>query len=252
METCSLSRWDKGHERLHAIAPDPSTPAGLRASVALRKDGWERPSVLRAQPQAQQVALGAALRPILEGGTGVEELVVVQDLDVAWLKLQIQAEQVAGSKLIHHVQGLHLQLSEPWDAAVPLGSLDEAAGIDYAHGSLEPVNHRHPVVWPLARRDLPLPVHAEVLRQHLQKVRPAPQHFVVYRDRAAPAAQPALHGLPQAEQPHHVGRVCVEWLSCACGIHSVVGVARIQAHVAHVTKEMPRLVLRHRHAEVHA
>src|SRR4051812_43087815 len=57
--------------------------AGKPAAVAGRESLGQRPGLVRREPQAQQVAVALGLGPVLEVGARMQDLVVVQELDVA-------------------------------------------------------------------------------------------------------------------------------------------------------------------------
>src|SRR5215472_1534287 len=72
------------------LADDAAAIARRDSAVALGEHRRQRPRARRRQPQAQQVALALDLGPVLVSGAGVQDRVIVQELDVARHEVHVE------------------------------------------------------------------------------------------------------------------------------------------------------------------
>src|SRR5205814_7369000 len=86
------SAWRKRYMQLRPLADDAAAIADRDAAVAFCKNRRQRPGTGRGQPQAQQVPLALALGPVLVGRAGVQDRMVVQELDIARNEIHIEPQ----------------------------------------------------------------------------------------------------------------------------------------------------------------
>ncbi len=76
------------------------------------------------------MAFTGRFRVVLIRGAGMENLVVVQKLDISWLKIHIQAKGVTGSQLVEQIHGFKLPVGQPGNLIEALGCSDKVTGVD--------------------------------------------------------------------------------------------------------------------------
>ena len=97
-----------GHGETHSGDRNASAVAGDDRAIALGESGWQWPRLLGGQPKAQEVPAAVRLRPIFEGGSIVEERLVVHELNVAGAQFHSQMQGRVVRKLVEQVERLDL------------------------------------------------------------------------------------------------------------------------------------------------
>ena len=78
--------------QLRSLADDAAAIANCDAAVAFCKNRRQRPGAGRGQPQAQQVPFALDLGPVLVGRAGMQDCMVVQELDIARDEIHIKPQ----------------------------------------------------------------------------------------------------------------------------------------------------------------
>src|SRR5207248_8662270 len=85
--------------RAGSLADDAAAVAGGEAAVDFYENRRQRPRLRRGKPQAEEVALALGLEPVLIGRAGVQDRVIVQELDVAWHESHVEPQRRIVRKL---------------------------------------------------------------------------------------------------------------------------------------------------------
>mmetsp|Transcript_12833 Transcript_12833/g.42355 ORF Transcript_12833/g.42355 Transcript_12833/m.42355 type:complete len:402 (-) Transcript_12833:173-1378(-) len=230
-------------------AADGSARDGF--AVALGEDGWELAAVGEREPEPQEVALAALARgEVCVLRAGMENLVVVDELHIAWDEFHVESDLRVRRKGVHEIQRLHLFWRESWELGkAGLGGVDEAPVV---HGIELPrmaAKHGHLKPRLLSLRYLALAIVEEGLFEHLDEVGSALQDFVVHRRRGGDVGEPTLLRGREARESNNVARVGVIRLRFRGLIDARLGFGRVTADVFDVAQEVPASILSHRIAE---
>ena len=193
------------------------------------------------------------LRPVLVGGAGVQDRVVVQELDVARHEVHIEPQLRIARQFAEHVERLDILGRQPPRLGEPLRRPDMQPGIQHRDCAGVLVEHRCLVEWRLALRHLAAPVDRERLVQSLEQIGPARRHDIVHGHRTDDRRQPACLRAPQAQQRDHVAAIDMEVLAFRRRIAADIGIGRAAAaKIVDMPEQMPLCVLRACAAEIAA
>jgi len=162
----------EGNHRLNSS--DANTPAvtNVNRAIALCKNFWKSTSIGRAKPQTQKVTPELGFIEIDERRAGVQDLVIVQELNISnywtfisfWSKkktkknkhtfeLHRKLDIVSAGQFVHEIQGLNLKRRSSGDFWEALRSVDEITSKNCAQLSLEVVKYGHLIVGKLSGRN---------------------------------------------------------------------------------------------------
>jgi len=234
--------------------PDAAAVADVGAAIDFGEDRRQRARVRRAQPQAQQVPLALDFGPILVTRAGVQDRVVVEELDVTGLKIHVEPQFGISGQLAEHVECFKILRGETPRLGKALRRADMQPRIQHREVAAVFVEHRRLVERALALRHLAAAIGRERLVEPLQEIGAALSHHIVQGHRADDRRQPARLGAPQAQQRDDIAAIDVEFLAL-CGrvaAQQRVGRAEPLAEVVDMPEQMPLGVLRPRAAEIGA
>lgn len=95
---------DERNNRVHALKHDAAPVAGFDPEESFRKPSRQGSTILRAQPESEQVPPPLGLGSVTECSTVVEHLVVMDELDVAALELHLEVDRGVIRRPIEHVE----------------------------------------------------------------------------------------------------------------------------------------------------
>ena len=187
---------------------------------------------LGGKPQAQEMPLALDLGPILVRRAGVQDRVVVQELDVARHEIHVEPQFGVARQFAEHVERFGILGREPARVGKPLCRTCMKPGIQHREVAGMLVKHRRFVERRLALRHLAPPVDCERLIQPVEQIGPACRHDCrhdfVHRHRTDDRRQPARLRAAQAQQRDDVAVVDVEILAFRSGIAAEIGVGRAE------------------------
>ena len=207
---------------------------------------------LGGKPQAQEMPLALDLGPILVRRAGVQDRVVVQELDVARHEIHVEPQFGVARQFAEHVERFGILGREPARVGKPLCRTYMKPGIQHREVAGMLVKHRRFVERRLALRHLAAPVDRKRLIQTRHQVGPALRHHVVHSHRAHDRRQSARLCAPQAQQCDDIAAVNMEILAFGRRIAAQIGIGRAEsfAEVVDMAEQMSLRVLRPGTAEI--
>src|SRR6266404_1880387 len=136
--------------------------------------------------------------PIVEGGAIVKDGVIVNDLNIARLKLHVQMKIGVIRQGIKKIKRLDLYRGQPGDVCKPTRRFNVLPLINRRQESLVPGENRNLEVRLLSIHRFTAPVRLDRVKQNSQEIRPKPPHLVKDGYRTYKTGEPSRFGWPQA------------------------------------------------------
>src|SRR2546425_3998011 len=133
----------KQYRGLRSFHSDASSISRRNRTEPLRVNFRQRTRVERGDPESQQVALALSLREILEGGSIVQDRVIVHKLNIAGLKLHRQVQRRVIREFVQQIQCLDLKRAKRPDLREAARGLDVLPLVDRRKRVSVPVEDRY-------------------------------------------------------------------------------------------------------------